>query len=36
FHMSKRYWIRVTIDNTLSDQKVLELIEKSWNLTYKK
>ena len=36
FHMNKRYWISVALDNTLSDEEVLELIEKSWNLTSKK
>ena len=36
FHMNKRYWISVTLDGTLSDSAILELIEKSWNLTSKK
>ena len=36
FHMNKRYWISVAFDDTLSDEMVLELIEKSWNLTTKK
>ena len=36
FHMNKRYWISVALDDTLSDKKVLELMEKSWNLTSKK
>lgn len=36
FHMNKRYWISVTLDDTLSDEEVLELIERSWNLTLKK
>ena len=36
FHMNKRYWISVVLDDTLSDKEVLELIEKSWNLTTKK
>ena len=36
FHMNKRYWISVALDDTLSDEKVLGLIEKSWNLTSKK
>lgn len=26
--MSKRYWISVSLDDTLSDEEVLELIEK--------
>ncbi len=36
FHMNKCYWISVAFDDTLSDEMVLELIEKSWNLTLKK
>lgn len=36
FHMNKRYWISVALDDTLSDEEVLELIEISWNLTFKK
>ncbi|WP_261058001.1 MmcQ/YjbR family DNA-binding protein [Streptococcus mitis] len=36
YHMNKRYWISVAFDDTLSDSAVLELIERSWNLTSKK
>ena len=36
FHMNKRYWISVVLDDTLSDEEVLGLMEKSWNLTTKK
>ena len=36
FHMNKRYWISVPLDDSLSDEEVLELIEKSWILTLKK
>ena len=36
FHMNKRYWISVAFDDTLSDEGVLELIERSWNLISKK
>ena len=36
FHMNKCYWISVALDDTLSDEEVLKLIEKSWNLTLKK
>ena len=36
FHMNKRYWISVPLDDSLSDEEILELIEKSWNLTLKK
>ena len=36
FHMNKRYWISVPLDDSLADEELLELIEKSWNLTLKK
>ena len=36
FHMNKRYWISVPLDDTLSDEQVLELFEGSWFLTSKK
>ena len=36
FHMNKHYWISVPLDDSLSDEELLELIEKSWNLTLKK
>ena len=36
FHMNKRYWISLTLDDTLSDDDVLDLLEISWNLTLKK
>ena len=36
FHMNKRYWISVPLDDTLTDEKVLELFERSWFLTSKK
>ena len=36
FHMNKCYWISAALDDTLSDEEVLELIERSWNLTTKK
>ena len=35
FHMNKRYWISLALDDTLSDEMVLKLIERSWNLTVK-
>lgn len=35
FHMNKRYWISVPLDDSLSDEEMLELIEKSWNLALK-
>ena len=36
FHMNKRYWISLTLDDSLSDDEVLDLLEISWNLTLKK
>ena len=36
FHMNKRYWISIPLDDTLTDEKVLELFERSWFLTSKK
>ena len=36
FHMNKRYWISLTLDGSLSDDEVLDLLEISWNLTLKK
>ena len=36
FHMNKSYWISLPLDDTLTDEKVLELFERSWFLTSKK
>ena len=36
FHMNKRYWLSLALDDSLLDEEVLELIERSWNLTVKK
>ena len=36
FHMNKRYWISLPLDDTLTDERVLELFERSWFLTSKK
>ena len=36
FHMNKRYWISLPLDDTLTEEKVLELFERSWFLTSKK
>ena len=36
FHMNKRYWISLPLNDTLSDEQVLELFERSWFLTSKK
>ena len=36
FHMNKRYWLSLALDDSLQDEEVLELIERSWKLTVKK
>ena len=36
FHMNKSYWISVPLDDKLSDQQIIDLIETSWGLTRKK
>ena len=36
FHMNKRYWISLPLDDTLSDEQVFELFVRSWFLTSKK
>ena len=36
FHMNKRYWISLPLDDTLTDEKVLELFDRSSFLTSKK
>ena len=36
FHMNKRYWLSLALDDSLQDEEALELIERSWNLTVKK
>ena len=36
FHMNKRYWLSLVLDDSLSDDEVLDLLEISWNLTLKK
>ena len=36
FHMNKRYWLSLALDDSLQDEEVIELIEKSWNLIVKK
>lgn len=35
FHMNKKYWISLVLDNTLTDRTILDLIDKSWQLTKK-
>ena len=36
FHMNKRYWISLPLDDTLSDEEIVKLFERSWFLTSKK
>ena len=36
FHMNKRYWISLVLDDSLTDDQVLALLERSWELTSKK
>ncbi|MCR5153574.1 MAG: MmcQ/YjbR family DNA-binding protein [Lachnospiraceae bacterium] len=33
FHMNRKYWISVRLDDTISDERVMELIEKSFEIT---
>lgn len=33
WHMNKKHWISVLLDETLPDEEVLQLIEASWQLT---
>ena len=35
FHMNKRYWLSLALDDSLQDEEVIELIERSWNSTVK-
>ena len=36
FHMNKRYWISLVLDDSLTDDQVLALLKRSWELTSKK
>lgn len=36
YHMNKKYWITVILDESVSDEKIMELIEESHSLTEKK
>ncbi len=36
YHMNKKYWITIALDGTLTDERILELIEKSHAFTLKK
>lgn len=32
YHMNKKYWITVILDDSVSDEKIMELVEKSYKL----
>lgn len=36
WHMNKKYWISITLDDVLPDEQILNLIEKSYSYTVKK
>ena len=36
YHMNKKSWITVILNNTVSDEKIMSLIEKSYSYTVKK
>ena len=36
WHMNKKYWITVILDESLSDNEIMELIEESHSFTVKK
>ena len=35
YHMNKKSWITIILDESLSDEKILELIKKSFQLSFK-
>lgn len=36
YHMNKKYWITIILDETVDDNKIMELVEESYNLVDKK
>lgn len=36
YHMNKKYWISIVLDETVSDEKIISLIKKSHSLVVKK
>ena len=36
YHMNKKHWITITLDDTLCDEKIIELIHKSYEFSVKK
>ena len=35
FHMNKKYWVSIPLDNTLADEELFGLVDRSWQLTKK-
>ena len=35
YHMNKKYWITIILDDTISDEEIMKLIEKSYSFTVK-
>jgi len=36
YHMNKKYWISISLDDTLSDKEIVELIDESYQYSVKK
>jgi len=36
FHMNKKYWLSLPLDDSLSDQEIFDLLAVSYQLTSKK
>ena len=36
YHMNKRHWVSVVLDGSMTDEEILPLIRKSYDLTAKK
>ena len=36
YHMNKKYWITIILNDTLSDNRIMNLIEKSYQLSFAK
>ncbi len=35
YHMNKKYWLTIVLDDTVSDEKIMELIEESYGYSQK-
>ncbi len=33
YHMNKKHWVSIVLDNALSDDRIMELVENSYKLT---